>query len=362
MPKQNSVYPRKLVKTLRDYWGSSLWHRIKIVVVLTVVIFITFMYSLAQWYIHSEQGKPLVYGVSFIPDYAQSLGVDPQQTMDGLLGIGVKHFRLVSYWSDSETVPGTYDFSQLDWQFKKAEAAHAKVSLAIGLRQPRWPECHMPDWARTENESQWQPQLEQYIAAVVNRYKTSPALDSYQVENEFFLTGFGRCEQIPGALDRNRLVAEYSLVKRLDPNHTAIVNRSNNALGWPLGKPAPDEYGISVYKRVWSPVIGRYMEYPIPAWYYGFLAGFQKLFLHRDMIIHELQAEAWAPRGKSLTEVSLDEQNKSLDAARLKGRFEYGKDTGMREMYMWGAEYWYYRLQTLHDPSLWNVAQQEFKG
>jgi hypothetical protein len=319
------------------------------------------MYGIAQWYIWSEKGKPMVWGVSFIPDYAQSLGVDPQANMDALLAIGVKNFRLVSYWSDMEPSQGQYDFSQLDWEFKKAEQAGAHITLSVGLRQPRWPECHMPVWATTESESQWQPQLEQYMTNVVNRYKTSSALASYQVENEFFLSGFGKCGSIPGWNDRGRLVSEYNLVKKLDPSRTAIIARSNNALGWPVGEPKPDEIGISVYKRVWDArLTHRYMEYPIPAWYYGFLAGWQKLFLHRDMVIHELQAEAWAPHNQSIQQTSLAEQNKSLDAKRLEGRFTYGKQTGMREIYLWGGEYWYYRMQVLHDNSLWNIAKDEF--
>jgi beta-galactosidase GanA len=60
--------------------------------------------------------------------------------------LGVRQFRLVSYWDKIEPEKGTYDFDELDWQFQKANDAHAKVSLAIGLRQPRWPECHMPSW------------------------------------------------------------------------------------------------------------------------------------------------------------------------------------------------------------------------
>src|ERR1700740_2831430 len=96
------------------------------------------MYGIAQWYIHTEASKPLQLGVSFIPDYAESLGLDPQQTMNALIDAGVKQFRLVSYWSDAETTQGNYDFSQLDWQFKTAEARHATIILTLGLRQPRW--------------------------------------------------------------------------------------------------------------------------------------------------------------------------------------------------------------------------------
>lgn len=318
------------------------------------------MYGIAQWYIHSEAGKPMQQGVSFIPDYAQSLGLDPQQTMNALTGIGVKQFRLVSYWSDIEQTPGHYDFSQLDWQFKKAEAAHAKVILTVGLRQPRWPECHAPDWVNINAPaSTWQPQLEAFMQKVVERYKNSPSLESYQLENEYFLKGFGICTNY----DRNRLVSEYNLVKKTDPSHPIIVGRSNNALGFPVGQPQPDEFSISVYKRVWDAgVTHRYLEYPQPAWFYGYIAGVQKIFNHKDMMIAELQAEAWPPNGQTIQQTSLVEQNKSLDARRLKDRFQYGRATGMRQIELWGAEYWYYRLTVLHDPSLWNIARQEFQN
>ena len=363
MPKQNQSYIRKLTKRLNDYWHASLWHRIKIIVVLVVFVFISLMYGVAQWYIWSERSQPLTYGVSFIPDYAASLGTDPQKAMDALLGIGVKNFRLVSYWSDAESTQGAYDFSQLDWQFQKAEQAHAHVILTLGLRQPRWPECHMPDWATNEPANTRQAQLQAYMTAVIDRYKASPALQSYQLENEFFLKGFGICDQIPGAEDRAHLVSEYNLIKKTDPNHQVIVGRSNNALGFPVGQPQPDEFSISVYKRVWdAQVTHRYIEYPYPAWFYGFLAGVQKIFNHKDMVVGELQAEAWPPNGQSIQNTSLTEQNKSLNAARLQGRFVYGKQTGMRQIYLWGAEYWYYRDQVLHDPSLWDVAKQEFQG
>jgi hypothetical protein len=342
----------------RRFWRKGWWQKGLCLLLALLFTLLSGMYGIAQWYIHSENDKPLRYGVSFIPDYADSLGIKPQDTMDALLNIGVRHFRLVSYWSDMEQTPGHYDFSQLDWQFRKAEARHATISLSVGLRQPRWPECHAPDWVNLNAPRQnWQPQLEQFMRAVINRYKTSPSLESYQVENEYFLVGFGICHD----MSRQRLVDEYKLVKKLDPRHTAIVARSNNGIGIPLGQPKPDEYAVSVYKRVWdAQVTHRYYEYPIPAWYYGFLAGLQKLHDGRDMVIHELQAEAWGPQYKSITQISLAEQNKSLSAKRLKDRFGYGKATGMRDIYLWGGEYWYYRLTVLHDPSLWNVAKAEY--
>lgn len=197
------------------------------------------------------------------------------------------------------------------------------------------------------------------MTKVVNRYKHSPALDKYQLENEYFLQGFGTCQNS----SRSRLISEYRLVKRLDPAHQVIVGRSNNALGFPVGKPTPDEWSISIYRRVWdAAVTHRYLEYPFPAWFYGFLAGTQQLVWHRDMVIAELQAEPWPPHCKPITEVSLAEQSKSFNAQRFANRFKFAKATGMRETYFWGAEYWYYRKTVLHDDSVWRVAQQEFSS
>ncbi|HEX7964029.1 MAG TPA: beta-galactosidase [Candidatus Saccharimonadales bacterium] len=349
---------KKIPSRFAAYWKRSWLHKVIVVFAALALLCLGTAYGIAQWYIHSEAGKPLVLGASFIPAYAESLGLNAQDTLDALITqAGVRHFRLVSYWDQLEPSPGKYDFSLLDWQFQKIEAAHGTVALSLGLRQPRWPECHLPSWAAGEPASQWQPQLQNFISAVVSRYKNSPALQSYQLENEYFLQGFGLCTNF----DRARLVSEYNNVKKLDPHHSVIIARSNNALGFPAGQPTPDEFGISIYKRVWDAAhFHRYVEYPFPAWFYGFLAGTQKILTGKDMIIHELQAEAWPPDGKSITETSLAEQNKSFNAQRFADRIQFGKATGMREMYLWGAEYWYYRLTVLHDTSVWNVAKQAF--
>lgn len=350
-------------KMIHRYAKRGWRQRLLVFVAALLVLWIGSLYGIAQWYISSNKDKPLVLGTSFIPAYAESLGLDPQETMDALItDLNIRHFRLVSYWDQMEPEQGKYDFSLLDWQFQKAEAAGAKVTLSLGLRQPRWPECHMPVWAKQlpsgNAEGTWQKGLERYITAVVNRYKGSPALDSYQLENEYFLRGFGICTDF----SRDRLVNEYNLVKQLDPYHTLIVARSNNALGQPVGQPTPDEFGISIYKRVWDAnLTHRYLEYPFPAWFYASVAGVQKIMTGKDMIIHELQAETWPPNHQSIQETGLDEQNKSFNADRFKARVEFGKATGMREIYLWGSEYWYYRKVKLNDSSLWNVARDSFK-
>lgn len=349
---------REGIQLTARYWRQSAWHRVILVCLGLLLLALGGMYGIARWYIATNNDKPMVIGASFIPSYAENLGLDPEETMDALIReVGVRNFRLVGYWNEMEPTPGQYDFSQLDWQFEKAEKAGAHVTLALGLRQPRWPECHLPGWAANKTSKEWQPHLEAFIAAVVDRYKNSSALASYQLENEFFLKGFGICDNF----DRSRLVREYNLVKRLDPQHKVIISRSNNALGTPIGEPTPDEFGISIYKRVWDAAFTRrYIEYPFPAWYYAFVAGVQKITTGKDMIIHELQAEAWPPNGQFINQVSLEEQNKSFNAERFVARMKFAQGTGMREVYWWGAEYWYYRVVHERDPSLWHVAKDVF--
>ncbi len=348
---------KKLLNWLKKYFAGGLWHKIVVILLFLIFILSIFMYSIAEWYIHSESKVPITYGVSFVPDYAESLGLNPQSTMQSLLNIGVRQFRLTSYWSDLAPTSKSYDFSLLDWQFKLAEQYGAKVTLTVGLRQPRWPECHIPSWAVNEPTATWEKQLYAFIKAIVNRYKNSPALQNYQLENEYFLRGFGTCTNF----SRQRLVHEYNLVKSLDNRHPIIVGRSNNAIGIPLGNPKPDMYSISIYTRVWDAnITHQYLTYPFPSWYYAFLAGIQKIILGKNMVIDEMQAEAWPPDGKSITQVNLAQQNKTMNASDLKYSFEFAKKTGMKSVDMWGAEYWYYRMIILHDPSLWNVAVKEF--
>lgn len=348
------------------FWGQltrwsvkhHFWKRTFIALVIAVIVAVGGMYGIAQWYIHKHSHQPLVIGATFIPGYARYYDLDPQETLHAMVtDLGIKRVRLVSYWDEIERDQGKYNFDELDWQMKMAEANGAKVSLALGLRQPRWPECHIPSWAQAMPNDTWKDPLATFIGAVVDRYKNSPALDSYQLENEYFLKAFGLCSNF----DRERLVDEYDLVKRHDPNHTLVVSMSNNAIGTPIGDPTPDEWAISVYKRVWDKTVTkRYLEYPIPAWYYAFRAGWTEITRHRDSFIHELQAEAWTPDPFGGTKTTpIAEQDKSMSPSRLLDRIRYGEATGMRTIDLWGVEWWYWRKSKLHDPGLWDTAKAE---
>ena len=342
----------------KRWWHNKWWHKLIVILLAIVFLFVSSVYGSAQWYILAQRNKPTQLGATFISDYAVRLGVDPKETLYATIhDLGVKNLRLVSYWKNIEAVPGVYYFTDLDWQFKMAEEANVKVSLAIGLRQPRWPECHEPTWAKQQTKDIWYPQLRTFMTKVIERYRNSPVLESYQLENEYFLKVFGKCKDF----DRQRLIEEAELVKQLDPNHTLIISRSNNGIGLPIGEPTPDLFGVSVYKRVWDRTITRrYFEYPFPSWFYTSLAAGGKIVSGKDLMIHELQAEAWVPDGYSIVNAPVSELYKSMNPELLHKRFQYGVATGMKQIDLWGVEWWYQMKVKRGEPGLWDAAREEF--
>lgn len=341
------------------WWRSrKLFQKICLVLLAALLLIVSSSYGISYWYLKKHQSEPLVIGTSFSFKYARDLGIDPYAAYEALIkDVGIKRFRLMSYWDQHEQQRGVYNFDELDWQFQLAEENDVDISLAIGLRQPRWPECHWPTWAQELPYEEWKEELKDYIQVVIERYKDSPSLVEYQLENEFFLSVFGECPDF----SRDRLIDEYEFVKSLDNTRPVVISRSNNAVGLPIGDPRPDKFAVSVYKRVWDKTITKdYFEYPFPPWFYGFLAGAGEIVTDRDMFIHELQAEPWGPTQTKY--LSKEEQDKSMDAERLRKRIQYGIDTGMRTIDVWGSEWYYWRKTKFDDPSVWNVFREFVKN
>lgn len=341
--------------------NRSKWGKTGIILASVLVMLVSCAYGVAYWYQQKHADEPLVIGTTFVQNYAEYLGVDPEETMDAMINdLGITRFRLVSYWKDHEKQPDQYDFSRLDWQFDKIEEAGGEISLAIGLRQPRWPECHGPQWAMDKPMEEWTEDLIEYMGVVIDRYKDREVLVEYQLENEFFLSVFGECPDFT----RERLVREYDFVKERDPTRPVIVSRSNNALGFPIGEPRADKTAFTVYKRVWDKTITkRYFEYPLPSWFYGFLAGGSELLTDTEVFIHELQTEAWLPeptrdQGFSMIDAPIEELYKSLSPERLVDRLQYAVDSGVRTIDVWGVEWWYQMKENRGAPEIWENAKR----
>jgi hypothetical protein len=331
------------------------WVRWPVYIILVYLVIASLSWTLDK---AMPKVKDPQWGVSFSKEYAQELGNDWKANYLALLDdLGFKRLRLMSYWEDIQPQPGHYDFKDLDWQIAEANAHHAKVSLAIGYRQPRWPECHEPTWAEKlkENSPAWDDALFNYMHAVINRYKDNPAIESYQMENEVANAWFGSCRgSIP---PRERLIKEFNLVKSWDPAHPVWMSLGDEH-GLPIHQPTPDAYGLSIYRVVYSTntPIHFYITYPITDWYHRLRVAIIQHTKHRPSFVHELQLEPWG--SKATVDLSVKEQDKSMSVGQMKKSIAFSEKTGLQLQYMWGGEWWYWRLTHFNDPGPWNVIKQ----
>ncbi len=281
------------------------------------------------------------------------MGLDWKANFVALLDdLKIRHYRLMSYWDQYEKTPGQYDFTDLDWQMDEAAKREATVSLSLGLRQPRWPECHEPSWATSLEPVDKKQALYAFVKTVVIRYENHPALLNWQLENEGMNSWFGNC----GPADRQRLIEEYAMVDSLSSKE--IWMSLSDQHGLPTGQPRPDRYGYSVYRTVWSdktkPLDG-YVTYPTPIWYHRARAVAIKAITGKDIFIHELQLEPW---GRVDTiHLSMEEQDKSMNLAKIKDNMLFAREIGTPIIYTWGGEWWYWRKETFKDPSVWETVR-----
>lgn len=311
------------------------WKILLIVLVVKMVVLGLAILFLAQ----KPVPEKITYGMSFNVMYAKELGLDWKETYDAILDeLGVRHLRLAAHWPMVEPQNGEYNFTELDYQIKKAEEVGAEVILAVGRRLPRWPECHVPEWAKNVEEDKRRIEQLEYFTAVVERYKNSQAVKVWQVENEPFLTvfAFEHC----GDHDVSLLEEEIAIVKSLDGTRPVLVTDSGNLGLWYGAYKRGDMFGTSVYVHFWNPEIGQFRTW-LPPFVYrvkenilGFVYG------KKETILIELSAEPWliAP----IATVPITTQFSRMDVNKFEDILSYAKETRFEKQYLWGAEWWYW--------------------
>ena len=242
----------------------------------------------------------MIYGVSFNSQYANHLGYDFKEVYKTILDDWkFKYIRLSTQWNDIENVKGTYDFKEVDYLMDEAAKRNAKVILTVGRKTPRWPECHLPDWAKDLEFEEYKGSLMKYIEVMVQRYKNHSALEIWQVENEPFLD-FGKCK----VMSSENLKKEINLVKKIDPVHPVMVTDSGELSTWRRTAKAADLFGTTMYKVVWNKVFGYFNYDWLPAAYYKLRLKVMGRDLSKAYIV-ELQAEPWLP-GRNIEKTPLE--------------------------------------------------------
>jgi len=192
------------------------------------------------------------------------------------------------------------------------------------------------------------------LKIVIDRYNGYPNIKMWQVENEPFLPWFGICPK----LDKNFLKKEVELA-RSKSNRPILITESGELSTWYQASRLGDYLGTTLYRKVFEENLKFYWTYPIPKSLYWIRASFNGKPLDK-VIVSELQAEPWV-KNPPIPTVPLDEQYQTMNLKTFKENSEFAKSTGISEIYLWGAEWWYWLKEKKGDPNIWNEAKTLFR-
>lgn len=303
-------------------------------------------------------GKPpraekITFGINFSQKHSQNLGLNWEETYLALLNdLEVKDIKLLTHWDLIEPKNDEYFFEDLDWQIEMAEEKEANLILVIGIKTGRWPECHLPQWAQGLSKEEQQKEILELLERIVLRYKDRAPIWTWQVENEAFFP-FGECPWI----DINFLKKEIDLVKSLDAR-PIIISDSGEFSFWIRAARLGDIIGTTLHRKAWFKELGLYIRYPFTPSYYWRRAEIVRKIFGKRVIGVELQAEPWGP--KLLYDISIEEQEKTMNLEQFKKNIEFAEKTGLDTFYLWGAEWWYWMKTKQNQPEIWQEAKKLF--
>jgi len=339
-------------KTKR-YW--KYFFRLLLWVILSIVAMVILLFA----YFNlpgQERNTKAQLGITYSQKYAEQLSLDWKETYVKILDdIGVKKVRLPVYWDLVEPSPGEYHFSDIDWLLAEARKRNVEVVLSVGQRVPRWPECHIPKWA-WDDDALRKERLVELVQVVIEKYKKDhPEIVMWQVENEPFLPFFGICPPF----DEELLRSEVAAARATDTSRPILLTDSGELSLWYKVAGLADVFGTTMYRNIWKEGVG-YFEYPVGPNFFRFKEKIVRSVTGQEnFIVIELQAEPWA--NSWITEASLEEQFKTMNENRLRENVEYAQDVGFDEIYLWGAEWWYWMKVHHEYPAVWEEAKKIFR-
>ena len=259
------------------------------------VLFIVLVGGLALFFLMNQRlgSSPDLtqprYGITFSTVYTKQLGLNVKETYQALVeDLEVRAVRLPVYWSEIEKSQNQFDWQEFDDLVSYSEDHDVKLTLVVGTKVPRWPECYIPDWAEGLDPKEQQSQALQMITEVVNRYKGFSVIERWQVDNEPFFP-FGVCVPIKLAEFQERV----DLVRSLDPARPIQVTVSGELASWENEGRAADILGISMYRLTWNDLFGYFM-FPLTPEYYYARAQLAQRFVD-NVIVQALHAEPLFP-------------------------------------------------------------------
>lgn len=330
---------------------------VSVLLIFTAVTALFIIFWALSFYISVKSPKETQYGITFSPTYTEELGLNTKDVFDAATyDLKVKKIRLPIYWDTIEATENNFNYKDYDELLDIAKKNNIEVTLAVGFKLPRWPECFQPDWAIDLDKKQREERILKMVDNTITHFQKRSEIVAWQVENEPFLN-FGMCSEISGDL----IDKEIALVKSKD-SRPIIVTDSGELGFWIPAMQKGDLMGTTLYKTVWNPILG-VLNYPIPPIYYHLKGGFVKIIFARHnqgVIISELQAEPWT-YGSPITQTSIQDQIKLFSLQQFKDTLSFAKQTGISEQYLWGVEWWYF-MKVHNHPEYWEFAKTVFEN
>lgn len=312
--------------------------------VFGILVLILFILNFPTQVVQDENPD---FSFTFSSKQAESFGLDWKKTYEASLDdFRWDSIRIPVYWDRTEPHKGKFNFDELDYQLTEAAKRGIKVTLAIGHKVPRWPECHDPKWTSSYSKKELIDQLFEFDRVIVERYKDHPALARWQVENEL-LFPFGKCHNYFGLPTFGQ---EIDLVRTLDQNHKILVTDSGEWTPWIPMAAYGDVLGSSLYREAWNSIFG-YIPFPISPGYYQLRQSIVHVLFKKEVIVTELQGEPWGPKG--IHEMTQEEMKRYMPLSKLQKNIEFAKKAGFKEIGLWGVEWWYF-MKEQGDQSYWN--------
>lgn len=332
-------------KIVKIRWYQSKWFRNLILIALSIIV----IYQLIAIITHSPNRKQEL-GITFSTQQAEFLGLDWKATYLTLLDeLNIKYLRLPIYWEDIEPIQNNFNFEDIDWQLREASKRNVDVTLVLGARQPRWPECHLPQWTKDLSPGQYRDSVFKIVTLEAQRYSLSSSVKQFQVENEPLLDLFGECPKA----DKYMLRDEVDIVRAIT-DKPIVITGSGELAPWYYESKWSDIFGSTLYRVTWNKYIGYSSYWMIPSSLYRVKA----FIFGKDISnfwISELQMEPWFPNGK--VNVPLAEQYRSMSPHQLNKNLDYAYQTNAPRIYLWGAEWWIYTKEILKTDEIWNVVK-----
>jgi hypothetical protein len=293
-------------------------------------------------------------GVTFSVPYAKELGLNWRETLTAALDdLHIRSFRIPAYWSEIQpTDEQQFVWNDLDFEMNEIGQRNGRVTLVVGAKVPRWPECWMPTWVKNKSRSGEHASRLNYIKEVVLRYKDHSALQYWQVENESMFD-FGLCPKP----DFDFLKQEITLVRSLDPTHQVATTDSGELSTWLRVGPLVDRLGVSTYRRVRTPWNGTWDYSFIPTYWYARRAAFVHPWV-KQVYVSEFQMEPWTDDPIQATPIQT--QLDFFDLPQMKNNFAFAERMQINDISFWGVEWWWWMKTTKGDSRFWDEAKTFF--